>query len=248
MINPPVENVKRALWRAALEAGAGFIPVTGALARIYQVTNPTQFSQDLNTWRLEVSNAVNDHKARLDALDAKRPKFLLSPDATALATWIALSSDAGMDDPVQYEKVVAAFPDATARELQDAAAELEMHGLATVSKAIGDPLRAIVPSYELYALFDPVVLGTSPQNDAVTIAQAALELDSGDAKELQTHLAWSRRRFNPAFALILTLVYPGRIRQVIQPNYPRIGFLMAPEERVRFKALVATVTLAESQA
>jgi hypothetical protein len=242
VIKPPVENVDRALWRAALEAAAGFTPVTGALARIYQVTHPPKFAQDLAEWRQEVTNATNDHEARLTALETKRPKLTLSAEATALASWLALQSEAGMDDPVEYGTVAAAFPDATARELQDAAAELETHGLAKVSKAMGHPLLRITPSYTLYALFDPVVHQTSPQNDAVAIARAALELDSGDARELEAHLGWPRRRFNPAFALLLTLVHDGRVRKVIQPDYPSIGFLMAAEERVRFNALIAEAT------
>ncbi len=239
MIKGPVENVNRALWRAALEAGAGFHPVTAALARLYQVTHPTEFSQDLAAWRQEVTDATNDHEGRLTALEAKRPKLLLSDDAMALATWLSLSSEAGLEDGVDYDALKAAFPDATPRELQDAAAELEMHDLATVSRAMGYPIRLITPRYALFALFDPVTLKTSPQADAVEIAKAALTLDSGDAAELEAHLRWPRRRFNPAFALVLTLVHPGRVRKVIQPNYPSMGFLPDSDERVRFKALIA---------
>lgn len=239
MIKPPIENVNRALWRAALEAGAGFTPVTAALARLYQVTHPTQFARDLREWRQEVTDATNDHEARLTTLEAKRPKLLLSADAMALATWLSLRTETGLDDLVEYDALTAAFPEATARDLQDATAELEMFGLATVTKALGFPVRAITPTYALYALFDPVTLHTSPQADAVDVARAALDLDSGDARELETHLGWPRRRFNPAFALLLTLVDDGRVRKVIQPDYPSLGFLIAAEERVRFKALVA---------
>jgi hypothetical protein len=239
VIKSPIEDVNRALWRAALEAGAGFTPVTAALARLYQVTYPTQFSQDLIAWRQEVTDATNDHDERLTALEAKRPKLTVSADAMALATWLSLHSQAGLDDPVDYDAITSAFPEATARELQDAAAELEMHGLATVSKAMGFQVRLIVPTYALYALFDPVTLHTSPQADAVATARAALDLDSGDASELEAHLGWPRRRFNPAFALMLTLVHDGRVRKVIQADYPSLGFLMAAEERVRFKALIA---------
>lgn len=238
MIKPPVENVERSLWRAVLEATAGFTPITGAVARIYQVTHPTRFSQDLAQWRSEVSSAANDHEARLNALESLRPKLLLSEDATALATWLVQQSASGLEDFVEYEAIAAAFPDASPRELQDAAAELEMAGLATVSKTLGHPLHLLTPSYKVFALFDPVVFGSSPQSDAVELARAALDLDSGDARELEAHMGWPRRRFNPAFALLLTLVYEGRIRKVIQPDYPSLGFLMGAEERVRFKTLV----------
>jgi len=242
MITPPVQNVDRALWRAALEAAAGFHPVTAALARLYQVTYPSKFEQDLTQWRKEVSATANDHEARLTALETERPPLTLSEDALALASWLALQSPTGMDDPIDYAAMTAAFPEASARDLQDAAAELEMYGLASVSKAMGHPLLRVTPSYALYALFDPVVHGTSPQSDAVEIAKTALELDSGHAPELEAHLGWPRRRFNPAFALLLTLVADGRVRKVIQPDYPSLGFLMAAEERVRFRALVKAAT------
>jgi hypothetical protein len=242
MLKPPVQNINRALWRAALEAAAGFTPVTAALSRIYQVTFPAKFEQDLTEWRQEVSTAVNDHEGRLTALEVKRPTLALTDDAMALASWLSLQSESGLEDPVEYEAMAAAFPEASARDLQDAAAELEMHGLATVSKAMGYPLLRIIPSYALYALFDPVVHETSPQSDAVEIAKAALELDSGHAPELETRLGWPRRRFNPAFALLLTLVADGRVRKVIQPDYPSLGFMMAAEERVWFKALIRSAT------
>ena len=59
MLTPPVQQVDRALWRAALEAAAGFTPVTAALARIYQVTFPPKFEEDLAAWRGEVASAVD---------------------------------------------------------------------------------------------------------------------------------------------------------------------------------------------
>jgi hypothetical protein len=239
MITPPVENVDRALWRAALEATAGFTPVTAALARIYQVTHPTQFAQDLAGWRQDISSAANDHEARLLALEAKRPKLTLSADAAALARWLSAQSQTGLDDPVDYDVLAAAFPEATPRDLQDAAAELQMYGLAEVAKAMGYPLRLVTPTYALFALFDPLTQGTSPQSDAVAVARAALDLDSGDARELEAHLGWPRRRFNPAFALLLTRVDDRSIRKVVQPDYPSLGFGIAAEERVRFRALIA---------
>lgn len=239
MLKPPVQNVDRALWRAVLEAAAGFVPVSAALARIYQVTFPPKFEQDLAVWRGEVASAVNDHEARLTALEVHRPKLNLSPDAAALAAWLAQTSPTGLEDLVMYDAIKSAFPEASDRDLQDAAAELQMYGLLEVSSALGHPVRFVTPNTALFALFDPLVLGTSPQTDAVALAQAALDLDSGDARELEASLGWPRRRFNPAFALLLGLVADGRIRKVIQPDYPSLGFLLAPEERVRFKALIA---------
>lgn len=241
MLRPPAQNVDRALWRAVLEAAAGFSPVTAAIARIYQVTFPPKFEQDLAVWRADLATAVNDHEGRLSQLEAHRPQLKLSPDGVALATWLAAQSPDGLETSIGYGDVKASFPEATDRELQDAAAELELYGLAEVGKALGHPVRLIQPRNALFALFDPLVLGTSPQRDAVAVAQSVLDLDSGDARELEGHLGWPRRRFNPAFALVLGLVGQGRVRQVIQADYPSIGFLPSADERVRFRALIEAV-------
>jgi hypothetical protein len=239
-LKPPAPNPRRDLLRAALEALAQFTPVTAALTRLYQTTHPSQFEQEVASWRHDASEAINDTQDRVRALEeAHQPKLKLTPAAQALAEWLALTSEKGLEDPVEFEDIKAAFPETPQRDLQEAAAELEMYGLASISTAIGHPVLRVTPAVELFAIFDPVVLGTSPQSDAVELAKAALELDSGHAPELEAKLRWPKRRLNPALALLLTLVAPGRVRRVIQADYVTLGFILAAEERVRFRALIA---------
>ncbi len=239
MLAAPIQNPKRSVLRAVLEAAAQFTPVTAALTRIYQTTHPSRFERDLSEWRGDMTTASNDHGERIATLEAAyRPELLLSDDAQAMAGWLVKTSPQGLEDPVEFEAVQAAFPDTTSRDLQDAAAELKMVGLARVSGALGHPVRIIVPTYDLFALFDPVVMDTSPQDDAVALARAALELDSGHVPDLQTKTGWPRRRLNPALALLLTLVDPGRVRKVLQPDYVTLGFILSADERVRFRRLV----------
>lgn len=238
-LKPPKASTGRELLRAGLEAAAQFTPVTAALARLYQSTHPSRFEQEVTQWRHDASAAINDTEARLQRLeDDFKPKLKLTELAQALAQWLARTSENGLEDPVEFSDIEGAFPDHNKRELQDAAAELEMYGLASISKAMGHPVLRVTPRAELFAVFDPVVMGWSPQTDAVELAKAALELDSGHVPDLEAKLGWSKRRLNPALALLLPLVAPGRVRQVIQPDYVTLGFLMAAEERVRFRALV----------
>ena len=237
MIEPPKENVDRAIWRAVAEAATQFTPITAALSRLYQTTHPTQFQQDVARWHEVVSDTANDHEARLLALEATyQPKLKLSADATALALWLAETSDYGLEDPVGFDEVIAAFPDAAKRDLEDAAAELASFGLVKTSGALGHPIRLVRPLSPLFALFDPLVKGVSPQNDAATLAAKALELDSGNVPGLMEALGWDTRRLNPAL-MLLTSVIPGPISQEISRDLATRYFAMTPDTRVALKRL-----------
>ena len=239
MITLPQEDKNRSLLRLFLEAAAQFHPVSAALARVYQTTHPSRFEQDIDQWREDVTAATNDHAERIATLEATyRPKLQLSEAALKLAVWLVETSPDGLETPITFEQVKAAFPETPGLDLQDAAAELGMYRLGSVSAALGHPVRTIRPTYDLFALFDPLVMGTSPQNDAVTLAWLSLELDSGHVPELEAKTGWPKRRLNPALALLLTLVDPGGVRKVIQPDYVTLGFSLTAHERVRFKQLV----------
>ncbi|MDZ4374941.1 MAG: hypothetical protein U1C74_26475 [Phenylobacterium sp.] len=238
MIAPPVENVDRAVWRAVLEAGAQFFPVTAALTRLYQTTHPSRFEQELVQWRMTISASANDHEARLQRLEETyHPHLALSDEAKALALWLAGHSTTGREDSVDFDEIRAAFPETDKRTLQDAAAELKLSGLATIDAALGVPVLSVSPTFDLFALMDPIVTRTSPQSDAVEIARQALELDAGRIPEIAQRLDWTPRRVNPALALLLPLV---SIRSdEISPAYVTRWFAVGADERVKFRRLVA---------
>ncbi|MBO9501629.1 hypothetical protein [Brevundimonas sp. A19_0] len=237
MIDAPKENLDRALWRAVAEAVTQFTPVTAALSRLYQTTHPSQFQKDVETWRDAVTDASNDHEARLQALEAlHNPKFRMSVEASALAVWLVETSEFGLEDPVTFDAIRVAFPDVSVRDLEDAAAELSAFGLASTTAASGHPVRSVRPLYPLFALFDPVVKGVSPQDDAATLAAKALELDSGNVPNLMAALDWDARRLNPALQLLMSVI-PGPISQTISPDLATRFFGMTPETRVTLKRL-----------
>lgn len=238
MIQPPVQDLNRAIWRAALEGAAGFHPVTAALARLYQVTHPSKFEQDVAQWWMTVSTSVNDHEIRLQALETTyQPRLALGEDAQALALWLAGHSTRGDEHSVEFDVIQAAFPALGARALQDAAAELRMFGLATLQAVIGNPVRSVAPTFSLFALMDPIVTQTSPQDDAVEIARQALELDGGRIPEIAARLGWSPRRVNPALALLLPLV--TTVSNEVSQDYITRWFTVGADERVKFRSLVA---------
>lgn len=237
MIQPPKENIDRALWRAVAEAATQFNPVTAALARLYQTTHPSQFQRDIEHWHEGVSDAVNDHEARLQALEMRhQPKFLMSDEASALAMWLAETSEFGLEDPVGFDAVRAAIPDVPTRDLEDAVAELSAFGLASASATVGQPVRLVRPLYPLFALFDPLVKGWSPQDDAATLAAKALDLDNGNVPTLRAALDWEVRRLNPALMLLKAII-PGPVSREISPDLATRFFAMTPDTRVALKRL-----------
>lgn len=238
MIAPPVQDTSRAVWRAVLEAGAQFIPVTAALTRILQTTHPSKFDQEIAQWRFTVSASANDLEARLQHIEQTyRPRLTLSSEAVALALWLAKRSDDGRDHSVDFEEIMAGFPNMARSPLQEAAAELKLFGLAAIDAVVGNPVPGVAPTFGLFALFDPVARGTSPQVDAVAFAREALDLGVGNVAEIAQRLEWAPRRVNPALALLLPLL-SSRSRE-IHPDYVCPWFRLDPDERVRLRRLVA---------
>jgi len=231
MIETPKENIDRSLWRAVAEAATQFTPVTAALARLYQTTHPSQFQRDVERWHEAVTDASNDHEARLEALEAvHQPKFRMSEDATALALWLVQTSEYGLEDPVGFDEVVQAFPETSQRDLQDAAAEPGAFCL------VGHPVRTVRPLSPLFALFDPLVTGHSPQTDASTFAAKALEKDSGSVRALMDDLGWDVRRLNPALMLVQS-VLRGVVSREGSQDLATKFFAMTPDNRVALKRL-----------
>lgn len=60
----------------------------------------------------------------------------------------------------------------------------------------------------------------------------------GNARDLEQASGWVRRRFNPAFALIIPNVADGRVRKSLQNEYPTLGVLLADEDVVQLHRYV----------
>lgn len=237
MIVAPVESVDRAVFRAVLEAGAQFTPVTAALTRLYQTTHPSKFQRELAEWQITVSSSANDHEARLQRLEETyHPRLTLSEDAQALAIWLAGQSITGDEANIAFATLRQAFPTRPKHDLQDAVAELKLAGLATVMAVFGDPIYEVAPTFDLFALLDPVVTKTSPQDDAVELARQALALGAGRVPEIAQRLEWSPRRINPALALLLPMV--SMVSQTRDALYLTPWFNVGAEERVTFRRLI----------
>ncbi|GGE06175.1 hypothetical protein GCM10011515_27080 [Tsuneonella deserti] len=121
-----------------------------------------------------------------------------------------------------------------------ALAELEAEGLVTLSHVIGPHLPRVRTTVELFVACDAAITGHDPVEDSVILARMLIADPDlgGRASDLEKAAGWERRRFNPAFALVISNVAEGRVRSVIQNDYPSVGVLIADEDVVQLRRYV----------
>lgn len=138
------------------------------------------------------------------------------------------------------DELLTAFPEENRKTLSLALAELEAEGLVTLSRLIGPHLPRVRTTVELFVACDAAITGHDPIEDCVILAQMLIADPEigGRASDLEAAVGWERRRFNPAFALVIPNIGEGRVRQVVQNDYPSMGVLVADDDRIRLRRYV----------
>lgn len=138
------------------------------------------------------------------------------------------------------DDLIASFPDEDRRTLGVALAELEAEGLVTLSHVIGPHLPRVRTTTELFVACDAAITGNDPVEDSVILARMLIADPDigGRASDLEEAAGWERRRFNPAFALVIPNIAEGRVRRVIQNTYLSLGVLVADEDVVQLRRYV----------
>jgi hypothetical protein len=105
---------------------------------------------------------------------------------------------------------------------------------------VGRGLPHISPLLELYLIFDAVVFGTNPAADSRALLKIIIgsDEDSFSAAELHEQTGWTRRRFNPVLALILSQIDERRVSQETGIDYMTNSFFLLPEDVVALKRFV----------
>jgi hypothetical protein len=86
---------------------------------------------------------------------------------------------------------------------------------------------------DLYITFDPHALKTDPAVDVVTLVDMALaKTNTVGPEELHTATGWPLRRFNPAFAYMLSQIDDGRVLKGGTNDYVARGFFLTDGDRV----------------
>jgi len=142
------------------------------------------------------------------------------------------------------DELLDAFPDEDRKSLSLALAELQAEGLVELSPLIGPKLPRVRTTYELFVACDAGITGHDPVEDSVVLARMLIDEPKlgGNARDLEQASGWERRRFNPAFALLMPYVDDRRVSKSIQNDYPTMGVLVADEDVVELRRYVAART------
>lgn len=237
----PNIDPKRELAKKLVDATFSLIPWAGAYISVAgNVIFPSKAEEKLETWRKEITDAVNNVEKAIDDL---LPTITLSQDASCLGYWISQTSENGCLDPVMFDDIQQAFPEATRLELEDACGELELVGLATLSAAIGYKVRIIRPTFSLFEIFDPLVFEkANPLADAANLARYILDQEeTASADKMIEDFGWGIRRFNPAIAIICSMIEEGRKSAEIHPTYYCRYVLPNPKERAELRQFANSI-------
>lgn len=93
---------------------------------------------------------------------------------------------------------------------------------------------------ELFIACDAAITGHDPVEDSVVLARMLIEQNDlgGNARDLEVASGWERRRFNPAFALIVPCIGEGRVRTAYQPDYPVLGVLVSDDDVISLRRYI----------
>lgn len=138
------------------------------------------------------------------------------------------------------DDLLEAFPDDTAESIKHALAELKAEGFVTLNPLINLKLPRVATTVELFIACDAAITGHNPIEDSVVLARMLIEKPDlgGNARDLEAASEWERRRFNPAFALIVPCIGEGRVRTAYQPDYPVLGVLVGDDDVVNLSRYV----------
>jgi hypothetical protein len=138
------------------------------------------------------------------------------------------------------DELLEAFPDEDRKSLGLALAELQAEGFVELSPLIGPKLPRVRTTVDLFVACDAGITGHDPVEDSVVLARMLIEKPDlgGNARNLEQASGWERRRFNPAFALLIPCIDDRRVRKSIQNDYPTMGVLVADEDVIRLRRYV----------
>jgi hypothetical protein len=184
---------------------------------------------------------------------AKEPAALqigeLGRLAVRIGLWVSGQSQNGYGDFIPEEALRKAFPETGEGDLGFAVAELAKDGYLETTPYLANRPPHMRATVDLYVTFDPHAIKTDPAADVVTLIDIALaKTDGMAAEELHAATGWPLRRFNPAFAYMLTQLDDGRVLRGGPQDYPARAFMLIDSDRVdmhRFAARLRRTMLGE---
>lgn len=166
----------------------------------------------------------------------------LGPLAVRIGLWVSKESGKGFEDFIPEQDLTQAFPEASIDELSFAVAELENDGYLRTTSFISQRLPRMFATTDLYIAFDPHTEKSDPEVDVVALVDYALSISGTrvvDPEDLLNRSGWPLRRFNPAFAYMISQIDDGRVLKGGSDDHPARGFLMTDGERVTLHRFAA---------
>ena len=240
-IMPPAGDKKRELTRGIVEAAVELAPGGSFVTNILHVTVPPKSDKGRDQWQKAISERTNENTGRLD-----EHEHLLKPTATLTGTaaQIAVALAKACPNGLGYERydldaLSMLLPNVRREEIEDATADLESLGLVERERYLGKHwFIRLMPAF--YVQLDHQIMGWDSTADAVTLARLLVEKDiSGATADLQKKTGWEKRRFNPAFRVLLGMFPEGRVSRQIQSDYPASYVHILPEDRARLRRFIA---------
>lgn len=187
------------------------------------------------------ASAANPIAAPMAPLaEAALDQYQLGATARRLGKWLASQSTEGRTRGPDREAMAEAFAGVTDLDLEDAVAELAAEGFVTTSHDLGARLPHVALTLDLYAVFDPIVRGTSPMDDAGALAVMVLEIgESISVPDLHAQSTWPLRQFNPALGILISQIDERRVSKMMGSEYPTRSFHLMADDRVALKRFAA---------
>lgn len=130
------------------------------------------------------------------------------------------------------EDLLASFPAEGVDAIVSALSELQAAGLVETTRLINLQIPRVRTTLALFVACDAAITGQNPVDDSVILARMLLtdRTLGSNARNLEAATGWERRRFNPAFALVMPCIGKGRVRDADQPDYPVLGVLVGDDD------------------
>lgn len=242
-IAPPETKHPDDRARVPLEAALGVIPGVSGLIKLVGEFVPTQAQKSRSKWESSISARTNEHADRLDQHDeALNPTTTLTGASVQLAVALARAPGDGMAGRGRMlADLCALLPDVDRKAVEQAAFELNSHGLVTIDRAIGKDNWWLRLTQKFYEQLDYQVMGwgSSTADDACVLAKLLLEDEAREwTPTLHAASGWEPRRFNPAFSALLRLIPDERVSGEVQPDYPAQSLCLLPEDRAELQKLI----------
>lgn len=240
---PPAAHPARTIVRAVAESAVDLVPFGGLINGVVRVAHPSKAETEEENWRDQVTERSNEHDATLrEHYQALNPAFTIDGVAAQLAQVLSQHRPDGLGHEIYFlEDMEKLLPEAEPAAIEEAVYDLQGFGLLNVVETTAGP--RVVLNQAFYQQADHQVMGWDTRADAKVIAELMLSEDTGHAPDLHEITGWSKRRFNPAFAMVVGLIPEGRVRQVHQPDYFVLGVVMAPADRAALKRSIRDASL-----